>query len=117
MPKLPLPLAARELGIAYSTLHRRMNVVGLESEVDEHGATFVDTDELVRLWEARPRSKRPRAPRGRGGLVNVIVDEATREELDSIAEAHDVSLAEATRHILSYGLVSYYDRGRVLEDV
>lgn len=116
MPKLPLPLAARELGIAYSTLHRRMNVVGLESEVDEHGATFVDTDELTKRWEARPRSTRPRSPRGRGGLVNVIVDSDTREELDAIAEAHDVSLAEATRSVISFGLVEYYRSGKSLAD-
>lgn len=114
MPKLSLPLAARELGIAYSTLHRRMNMTGIEAEFDENGASYVDTDELTRRWEARARTAKPRTPRGRGGLVNAVVDADTREELDTIAEEHGVSLAEATRSVISFGLVEYYKRGKSL---
>ena len=115
MPKLPLPAAATELGIAYSTLHRRLTVLGLSPEEDEAGALYVDTDAVRKAWDERPTKPRPTARGGRGGAVNVIVDKETRDELDAIAEAHDVSLAEAARQILSRGLVAYYERGKRLD--
>jgi hypothetical protein len=115
MPKLPLPAAATELGIAYSTLHRRMTVLGVTPEEDESGALFVDTDALKKAWDERPTTPRQKPRGGRGGAVNVIVDKETREQLDTIAEVHDVSLAEAARQIISRGLISYYQNGRRLD--
>lgn len=115
MPKLPLPTAAAELGIAYSTLHRRMTIVGITPERDESGALFVDTDALKKAWDERPTTPRPKTRGGRGGAVNVIVDKETREQLDQIAERFSISLGEATRKIISRGLVSYYQNGSRLD--
>ena len=112
MPKLPLPAAANELGIAYSTLHRRLTVLGISPEADDTGTLYVDTDAVRKAWDERPTKPRPTSRGGRGGAVNVIVEKDTREELDAIAEAHSVSLAEAARRILSAGLVAYYKNGR-----
>jgi hypothetical protein len=114
VPKLPLPAAAAELGIAYSTLHRRMTIVGIHPEEDEAGALYVDTDALKAAWDARPTTPR-RSPRGgRGGALNVIIDKETREELDTIATQHKVSLGEVARHLIGSGLLSYYKNGRRL---
>lgn len=112
MAKVNLRDAAELLELSQSSLRRRIALLGHTPEVDDKGRILVDVVEHAAQWEAR-RKARP-APRRKNSTLTLVIDDSEREEIDGIAEKHELSVGETSRRLLRRGLVGYYGDGRTL---
>lgn len=112
MAQVTLRDAAELLKVSVTSLRRRIAVLKLETGKDEQGRVLVDVQELEQRWHDRQAARPPR--RRKNATLTMVIDEEERDEIDGIAEHHELSTGEASRRLLRRGMVGYYDDGRKL---
>lgn len=89
--------AAEELGVTYTTIDRRVNLLGMETGRNTEGRLTVDVDELRRRWEERRAQKvRPRV--ASEAFLSVTIRQDQRDTLDHLTG--NESLAAVVRSLL-----------------
>lgn len=99
--------AAEELGVSYTTIDRRVSLLGMRTEHDEDGRRLVDVRELDRLWRAR-QDEKEQTPRDEA-FLSVTVRREQRERIDSLAQTLRVSRAAVVRRLLDIGWTAYIE--------
>lgn len=91
--------AAEALGVARSTIERRIRLTGVPVE-HRGGRAYIDLDTLVDAWNGRREAVQPLAP----AALSAAIREDQREWLEEESKRRDVSLAVVVRGIIDQAM-------------
>lgn len=84
--------AAEALGVARSTIERRIRLTGIPVE-HRGGRAYIDLDTLADAWKGRREASAPLAP----AALSAAIRDDQREWLEREAQERDVSIAVVVR--------------------